>query len=292
MGYKVSKTAYGVAKFAVLKCFHPEKRLFDDPYSIKFLPIVTRFSMGLMRWKPIRVFFVWLTELMFPDMLGGFLCRTRYIDDVVERAVNDGIDNVVNLGAGLDTRALRLKCLKTVKYYEVDQAELVKYKRGKIEKCFGVIPGHLHLVSVDFLNQKVEDRLSAEGLRSTEKTLFIMEGLIQYLSTEAFHELLQMISRFPNDSYVVFTYPMQDLIDGSKDYGWISRLFSFSSRFMFSYNNGLLPETIHETLKPFSLDLIEDAGAAEYRKIFPGISDRKLNIFKVERIAYTRLKRS
>jgi methyltransferase (TIGR00027 family) len=293
MGCKVSNTAYGVAKFRSFEMFFPpEKRLFDDPYSLRFLPIATRISMGLMHWTPIRDFFVWLTEIMFPGMLGGLVCRTRYIDDVVQRAVNDGVENVVNLGAGLDTRALRLKCLKSVKYYEVDQVELIQYKRRKIEKWLGVIPDHLHLVSVDFLNQKSEDRLSAEGLRSTEKTLFIMEGLIQYISTEAFHELLQMISRFPNDSYVVFTYPMQDLIDGSKDYGWISRLFSFSSRFMFSYNNGLLPETIHETLKPFSLDLIEDAGAAEYQKIFLVALDRKLNVFKIERIAYARLKRS
>jgi methyltransferase (TIGR00027 family) len=293
MGCKVSNTAYGVAKFRSFEMFFPpEKRLFDDPYSLRFLPITTRFSVGLMRWTPIRDFFVWLTELMFPGMLGGFLCRTRYIDDVVQRAVNDGVENVVNLGAGLDTRALRLKCLKSVQYYEVDQVELVKYKRRKTEKWLGVIPDYLHFVSVDFLNEKVEDRLSREGLRSTEKTLFIMEGLIQYISTEAFHELLQMISRFPNDSYVVFTYPMQDLIDGSKDYGWISRLFSFSSRFMFSFNNGLLPETICETLKPFSLNLIEDVGAAEYKETFLGASDRKLNVFEVERIAYARLRKS
>jgi len=293
MGYKVSNTAYGVAKIRSFEMFFPpEKRLFDDPYSLRFLPIVTRFFVGLMRWTPIRDFFIWLTEFMFPGMLGGFLCRTRYIDDVVQRAVNDGVENVVNLGAGLDTRPLRLKCLKSMKYYEVDQVELVKYKRRKIEKWLGAIPDHLHFVSVDFLNQKVQDRLITEGLRSTEKTLFVMEGLIQYISIEAFHELLQMISRFPKDSYLVFTYPMQDLIDGSKDYGRISRLFSFASRFMFSFNNGLLPETIHETLKPFSLDLIEDAGSEEYQKTFLGALDRKLNVFKVERIAYARLIRS
>jgi hypothetical protein len=85
---------------------------------------------------------------------------------------------------------------------------------------------------------------------------------------------------------------MQDLMDGSKDYGWISRLYSFASRFMFSCNNGLLPETIHETLKPFSLDLIEDAGAAEYQKTFLGASNRKLKVFKIERIAYARLRKS
>ena len=112
MGCKVSDTAYGVAKFRSFEMFFPpEKRLFDDPYSLRFLPNVTRLAVGLMRWRPIRDFFVWLTELMFPGMLGGLVCRTRYIDDVVQRAVNDGVENVVNLSAGLATRALRLESL-------------------------------------------------------------------------------------------------------------------------------------------------------------------------------------
>ena len=49
-----------------------------------------------------------LFEMETPGIFGGFICRTRYIDEILEKALHDGIDNIAILGAGMDTRACRI----------------------------------------------------------------------------------------------------------------------------------------------------------------------------------------
>ena len=46
-----------------------------------------------------------MTEKRIPGGWAAFLCRKRYVDDQLVNAVTEGIDAVVILGAGYDTRA-------------------------------------------------------------------------------------------------------------------------------------------------------------------------------------------
>ncbi len=287
MSYKVSNTAYGVTRVRCFEMFYPpEQRLFEDPYSIRFLPSFTRLLIQTMRWSWLRDFYLWLWELILPGLVGGMLCRTRYIDDIVHRCLDDGIRTIINLGAGLDTRGFRLPALAQSAYYEVDLVELIAYKRKKIEDLYGRMPDHLRLVAVDFQNQSLEERLHAEGFRREERALFILEGLIQYIDPEAFHDLLKFLSQAADDSRVVFTYPMQDFLDGSKDYGKISRLIGLSRRSGSAFNNGQLPETLPKVLAPYSLTLIEDVDAEYYQRTLLKGLNRKLNVFAIERVAF------
>ena len=291
MSSKVSNTAYGVAKARCVEMFYPlEQRLFEDPYSIKFLPTSTRMLTRMMRWSWVRDFFLWLSELMVPGLTGGMLCRTRYIDDILQQCLDDGIKIIINLGAGLDTRGFRLPALANTTYYEVDQAEIIEFKRTKIEEWYGSVPDHLHLVAVNFQNQLVEGRLCAEGLQREERALFILEGLIQYITPEAFHDLLKFLSQAADNSRVVFTYPMQDFINGSKDYGKINRLIKFAKRSGLAQNNGLLPATLPEVLGPYSLEMIEDVGAEDYQHTFLKKLNRKINVWAIERVAFARVR--
>src|SRR5688500_11645179 len=54
--------------------------------------------------------------------------RAAILDLQIERAIEAGIDQVVILGAGLDTRAHRLECLADADVYEVDHPST---QRGK-----------------------------------------------------------------------------------------------------------------------------------------------------------------
>jgi methyltransferase (TIGR00027 family) len=292
MSYKISHTAFGVARARCVEMFYPpEQRLFDDPYSIKFLLPFTRILMNMMRWKWVREWFLCLADRVVPGLTGGIICRTRYIDDLIQHCVNEGITSVINLGAGLDTRGLRLSSLSRVTYYEVDYADIMRYKQMKILALQGSLPHHLRLVSVDFQKQSVEARLRSEGWKVEEKTLFILEGVIQYITPEAFHALLTLVSRAVEESNVVFTYPMQDFLDGSEDYGKIHRLLSMAKYVGIARHNGLLPETLQHVLEPYSLEVFKDVGAEDYQQSFLQGLHRKLSVWAIERIALARIHR-
>jgi methyltransferase (TIGR00027 family) len=291
MSYKISHTAFGVARARCVEMFYPpEQRLFDDPYSIKFLPPFMRILMNMMRWKWVREWFLSLADRVVPGLTGGIVCRTRYIDDVIQRCIEEGVTSVINLGAGLDTRGLRLSSLSRVTYYEVDSADIMRYKQIKMLALQGSLPHHLCLVSVDFQKQSVEAQLRTEGWKSEEKTLFILEGVIQYITPKAFHNLLTLVSHAAEESSVMFTYPMQDFLDGSADYGRIQRLLRWGRYVGIAQHNGLLPETLLHVLAPYSLEILDDVGRKEYQQGFLQGLNRKLIVWDIERIAHASIR--
>jgi methyltransferase (TIGR00027 family) len=107
----VGESFAGVATSAtrVVELYTPEdKRLFDDPYVLKLLPFGWRLVFRLLFLPGLRQVILSLRERRMPGTLGAILCRTRYIDDVLKRSLGDGIDQLVILGAGFDSRAYRI----------------------------------------------------------------------------------------------------------------------------------------------------------------------------------------
>ena len=110
---KQSSTGYGPAIMRAMENLLPEnKRLFEDPYSEKFLSPFYKFFVIIMRPPKIWNFLMNMREKSTPGVVGGILCRTRYIDDVLNNAIKEGVGAVVNLGAGMDSRAFRIPVLK------------------------------------------------------------------------------------------------------------------------------------------------------------------------------------
>ena len=69
----------------------------------------------------------------FPAMKEMVKIRTRYFDDVLERELSSGCRQVVLLGAGLDTRAIR-KSAPDVTYFEIDDGATLAMKRARLQK--------------------------------------------------------------------------------------------------------------------------------------------------------------
>ncbi len=79
---KQSSTGYGPAIIRAMENLLPEdKRLFEDPYSEKFLSPFYKFFVILMRSPKILNLLVKIREKSTPGVIGGLICRTRYIDD-------------------------------------------------------------------------------------------------------------------------------------------------------------------------------------------------------------------
>ncbi|CRZ16699.1 SAM-dependent methyltransferase [Mycolicibacterium neworleansense] len=115
--------------------------------------------------------------------------RTRFWDEALLRAVPP-VRQVVILAAGLDARAYRLPWPEDTTVFELDQPAVVTAKAetlaGDAPRCRRVAVG------VD-LTQDWTDTLRSNGFDSTQPSVWLMEGLLQYLDEAAVHTLFERV---------------------------------------------------------------------------------------------------
>jgi len=283
---KAIDTGMGVAYVRATGMLYPkEKRLFEDPYSEKILSPFYKFFIFLQHSPKINDAIVKLKEM------GWFFCRFRYIDDVLKNNIKE-IEAVVNLGAGMDCRAYYVPGIENIRYFEVDYPSIIKEKKAKMGKILGKLPGCVVYVPIDFEKQSLDAELEKAGYDLTSKTLFISEGVTQYISKEANDSILKYVAQAAPGSKIVFTYILKSLIEG-KDlnnatkksyYKWMVKGFK-----MWIY--GLDPEDISDHLSKYNLSLIEDIGAEEMNERYMKLVDLGLSIFEIERMALAEIKK-
>jgi methyltransferase (TIGR00027 family) len=120
--------------------------------------------------------------------------RVAAIDRELEKAVHAGAGQVVILGAGLDTRAFRLRSLADTTVYEVDHPATQAAKR---QQTFLLRPlaRSLVFVPVDFERDALATCLKAAGHRPDVPTAWVWEGVVMYLSDAALSSTLTGIAR-------------------------------------------------------------------------------------------------
>ena len=289
---KQSSTGYGPAMIRAMENLLPEdKRLFEDPYSEKFLSPFYKFFVILMRSPKILNFLIKIREKSTPGVIGGLICRTRYIDDVLNNAIKEGVGTVVNLGAGMDTRAFRISGIENIQYFELDFPELQKVKRAYIDKKIGELPSNVSFVPVDFNSQDLGEELKKAGYTLSSKTLFIWEGVTQYISKEAIDNTLKYVAQASTGSRIVFTYVLKSFINGSHIPDGLNSLYKFTlkkkSPLWFC---GFDPAEMHEYLSKYSLEIIEDVGHEEYLERYIKPKGRDLTVMEIERTVLAEVK--
>jgi methyltransferase (TIGR00027 family) len=134
---KIGESFAGVATSAtrVIELYYPEdKRFFDDPCAYRLLPFGWRVFFRLVYLPGLESLVLSLRERRMPGSLGAVLCRTRYIDYVLTRSLAEGLDQLVILGAGFDSRAYRIAGLDQVQVFEVDLPGTRKLKQTRVEQ--------------------------------------------------------------------------------------------------------------------------------------------------------------
>ena len=289
---KASSTGYGPALMRTMENSLPEdKRLFADPYSEKLLSPVWKFWAILMRSPRILNSLVKFRDRLTPGVIGGLVCRTRYIDDVLTNAIQEGFEAVVNLGAGMDTRAFRVPDAKNIKYFELDFPEVQKVKKTRIDKKLGGLPASVSLVPVDFNSQDIGEELKKAGYELSSRTLFIWEGVSQYISKEAVDNTLNYVSQAAPGSRIVFTYVLKSFIDGSHIPDGLNSLYKLTlDKKKPLWFCGFEPGEIKDYLLTFSLHLIEDIGTEEYLERYMKPRRRDIKVFEIERAVLAAVK--
>ncbi|MFC1810658.1 SAM-dependent methyltransferase [Patescibacteria group bacterium] len=291
---KAIDTGMGVAFARAMGMLYPkEKRLFEDPYCEKLLTPFYKFLLFLMRSPKIFDFLMKWEKKSTPGKTGWLFCRFRYIDDVLkDNIAKKEIETVVNLGSGMDCRAYYIPGASKIRYFEVDHPKVIKKKKAKMKKILGKLPDHVTYVPVDFEKQNLEVELKKAGYNLNSKTLFILEGVTQYISKEANDNTMKYIALAAPGSKIVFTYILKSLIE-DKDlndtakkgmYKWLVKGFK-----MWIY--GLDPKDMSDYLSKYNLSLIEDIGSREMKERYIKKTNLGLDVFEIERIALAEIKK-
>lgn len=294
MNVKAIQSGAGPAFFrAVGMLYPPEKRLFKDPYSEKLLPPPFKLFLALMRSSKRLDRTIQSREKNCPGQFGWMFCRTRYIDDVLKNSISEkGIESIVNLGSGLDSRAYYIPGIENKKYFEVDYPSVIERKNTKLKKIIGNIPSNVTFVPIDFENQSLDTELKKAAHNISSKTLFILEGVTQYISKEANDAIFKYLAQTKPGSRLVFTYILKSFIEG-KDINQSSE--GYYRRFCKKNNplwiNGLNPADIDNYLSQYSQILIEDIGSDEMRERYMKLVNLNLELLKIERIALSEVKK-
>ncbi len=165
-------------------------------------------------------------KLILPGIALHYVLRKRCIEEYVLEELNNGVTQVVNLGAGLDTLSFRLsKKHPGVRFIEIDhpatQATKRQVLRGRTEQV-----DNLHFLPVDFEKQILGDALSASScFKRDQATLYIVEGVLMYLSVTSVKQLLESLTLLsPNQTKLIFTAIEPSEIN-MKSYGLLFRFY-------------------------------------------------------------------
>ena len=120
--------------------------------------------------------------------------RTRFFDDfLLDSCRNLGVRQVVLAAAGLDTRAFRLSWPSGTRLYEMDLPEVLNTKEDVIDRA-GAQPSCERLtVRVDLSMATWPEALLACGYRPERPSVWLIEGLLYYLTRTAVHGLLEKV---------------------------------------------------------------------------------------------------
>lgn len=141
-----------------------------------------------------------------PSMELWVALRTRFIDECVVRALNDGMKQVVILGAGLDTRAARLS-RSGVRFFEVDQPATQAEKRERLSSLSGYPLDSATFVPCDFETDDFLERLASAGHDPSRPSLLVWEGVVYYLAEQAARATLRRVAAdLAPSSLLVFDY--------------------------------------------------------------------------------------
>jgi methyltransferase (TIGR00027 family) len=161
-----------VAGFRALENEQP-KPLFHDPLAAK---LVGDHGKEILATIPRHFVGAW-----------SVVIRTVIIDDYIRQAVAAGVDTILNLGAGLDTRPYRIELPSSLRWIEVDFPHMIELKETRLadEK-----PGcRLERIKLDLTDRALRRRLFSNVNARAGKILVLTEGVIPYLTNEDVAEL-------------------------------------------------------------------------------------------------------
>jgi methyltransferase (TIGR00027 family) len=264
---RISRTAGNMALIRALEFLKsPNKRLFSDPHAHLFVPAFQRALLGPAHLPAVRAWLEDYFDWRAPGARSSGAARTRLIDDWVREALAAGLEQIVILGAGFDCRALRMRELANIRVFEVDRSAMIARKE-RVLAGGGRTPSHIRRIGVDFQKDNLENCLVKAGCSAKIKTLFIWEGVTNYLDPESVDVVFNFFARgAPLGSRIIFTYVHAGILEGRFVTPGFERLTAVLRAYGEPWTFGFRPEEVPGYLVKKGIRLLIDLGAAEYRR--------------------------
>ena len=191
--------------------------------------------------------------------------RTRHIDAMFEESLASGANQVVILGAGLDSRPYRFGTrLAAARVFEVDFPPTQEYKKKRVKEVVGSLPANVRYVPLDFTKDDLKTVLEAAGYDRRRKTIFIWEGVTFYIPEAAVDATLRFVAGHSGSgSRIVFDYFLASTLQSPhaplKDV--MNRLEAVKEPMIF----GLPDEDRHGFVTKRGLTIVSDIHMSELR---------------------------
>jgi methyltransferase (TIGR00027 family) len=184
--------------------------------------------------------------------------RTRYLDDMLDKQIAAGCQQVVVLGAGLDTRAVR-KSSGGVTYFEIDDKATLELKRARLAE-HGML-GDTHFIAGNYVNDGLITLLLVNGFDPEQPTYLIWEGNTMYLPVACDKAILQQLKGNLKRFSVSFDYFATAMIAKTTGVGGLTRMTDNFERMNARWITGF--DDIAALADEVDLSVIEDVTTGE-----------------------------
>jgi methyltransferase (TIGR00027 family) len=247
----VSGTAFVVAEYRA-----EENR---EPNPIYRDPIVGVFLSEASRQAAERI------SSRFPAVKDMVKTRTRYFDDMLEAQIAAGIRQVVILGAGLDTRAVR-KQSADVSYFEIDDPATIELKRrcyreARLDPGVTLIPGN-------YVRDGLIEMLRRNGFEFDLSTYLIWEGNVMYMPLANDKETMLQLKRHVKRFRLSFDYLTEAVITKTTGDASLTTLVESFEAMRAPWLSGI--DDIHSLARELGLRVVENVTTGELYRRYRG----------------------
>lgn len=267
---KPSQTAFfNALRRALAHKIYQNKRFGPDDLAEVFLPSVYRIFLKFPKvqkntWDKL--------EAAFPGLNAYLIARTAYFDQLFTSALENGIPQIVLLGAGYDSRAFRFaKLNQSTKIFELDSSPTQERKKKCLKKAKIKTPDKFKFIPIDFNRESLSDVLIQAGFKKQTSALFLWEGVTYYLDPDSVEANLDTFKILAGKDSLIAFDTMVSIKDenlqeyyGAKEFYQSMRAAHPDEKMMFS-----IPEGQIETfLDKHHLSLVEYLSPQEIERKF------------------------
>jgi methyltransferase (TIGR00027 family) len=261
----VSDTAFWVAVYREQETQRPDA-LFHDPLAARLTGA---------RGKAIA------SKVMGSKVFSWTLVmRTCVIDSFIQTTVTEGVDTVLNLGAGLDTRPYRLNLPSSLRWIEVDYPHMIEFKEQQLADEKPVC--NLERLGLDLGNWDERKNFFTKINDQSKRVLVLTEGVVLYLTPESVVSLADDLRQQPHFRFWVVDYFSPESIRHMKGPRWKKQMRNAPFHFLPEDWLGFFNKRGWKARETrFLDDESEKRGRAvptvwwvKFVRLIPGISDR------------------
>ena len=221
-----------------------------------------------------------LDEIAANDPLGRLrlliAACSRFSEDTMANCIASGTRQVVVLGAGLDTFALRNPYADLgVRVFEVDYPATQEWKRDRIRAAGLAEPPSLAFAPVNFERESLAEGLTRAGFKLDQPAFFQWLGVVTYLTKDAVLSTLKFISEVPQAA-VVFEYgePLENL--SAERRATLMAMAELTAAWGEPFLCFFDPVELRRLLQDQGFSVIEDLGISEIAERFFGVQGRDI----------------